>query len=216
MTFLAHQFHRVSATVITVYLCPSSTRRLPMAAATVPTRNDRATRCRLRFGFGLRRATITAPTVYTDIGPIDGSTAGAGSNFPATPFPGQGNSRAVASCMLGKTRVAEVTDGTSNTIVIGEDAGRDPRYLSPYYQDVFAGIGRHRLDLCQEEGRLLGRLRAAPISDHRSQCTPGIPPILAVGGAGRILRRLRHSEQQGPAPTNEANPWHDATGPIRR
>ena len=32
----------------------------------------------------------------------------------------------------GKTRIAEVTDGTSNTIAIAEDAGRDPRYLSPY------------------------------------------------------------------------------------
>ena len=40
----------------------------------------------------------------------------------------------------GKTRIAEITDGTSNTIAIGEDAGRDPRFLSPYTQDVYGGI----------------------------------------------------------------------------
>jgi prepilin-type processing-associated H-X9-DG protein len=41
---------------------------------------------------------------------------------------------------LGKTRISECTDGLSNTIAFGEDAGRDPRYLSPYnynrYDDV--------------------------------------------------------------------------------
>lgn len=37
----------------------------------------------------------------------------------------------------GKTRIAEITDGTSNTVAIGEDAGRDQRYLSPYTEGYY-------------------------------------------------------------------------------
>ncbi len=49
------------------------------------------------------------------------------------------NTRANGMLKQGKTRIAEVTDGTSNTIAIAEDAGRDPRYLSPYTEGYYDG-----------------------------------------------------------------------------
>jgi prepilin-type processing-associated H-X9-DG protein len=78
------------------------------------------------------------PTIYTDIDP-NGQTTYA-TNYPATPFRNK-YSRANGLLKQGKTRIAEVLDGTSNTIMIGEDAARDPRYLSPYIQDVYNNAG---------------------------------------------------------------------------
>ena len=45
----------------------------------------------------------------------------------------------MACLKQGKTTIAEITDGTSNTIMIGEDAGRDPTYLSPYTEGYYDG-----------------------------------------------------------------------------
>ena len=35
------------------------------------------------------------------------------------------------------TRIAEVTDGLSQTIVVTEDAGRDARFVSAYSEDYY-------------------------------------------------------------------------------
>ena len=57
----------------------------------------------------------------------------------ATPYRDQGY-RANGLLKQGKTTVAEITDGTSNTIAFGEDAGRDPRYISPYSEEYYDGV----------------------------------------------------------------------------
>ena len=46
----------------------------------------------------------------------------------------------MACLKQGKTRIAECTDGLSNTFAVGEDAGRDPRYLSPYNEGYYDGV----------------------------------------------------------------------------
>jgi prepilin-type processing-associated H-X9-DG protein len=38
--------------------------------------------------------------------------------------------------------ISELTDGTSNTILIAEDAGRDPRFISPYNEGYYNGLVR--------------------------------------------------------------------------
>jgi len=74
------------------------------------------------------------PTCYTDIDPL-GQIGGDGNigvlNYPATPYRNT-SSRAEGLLSRGMTRVGAVLDGLSNTILMGEDAGRDARFQSPY------------------------------------------------------------------------------------
>jgi len=124
-----------ASSVVNVYMCPSATRS-PDGGRDGVDPNDGGISA-FTNGYGYNDY---GPTVYTDIDPL-GQTLSAGL-FPATPYRNKA-SRVNGLLHQGKTRVAEITDGTSNTIMIGEDAGRDPRYLSPYIQDVFAGIANN-------------------------------------------------------------------------
>jgi prepilin-type N-terminal cleavage/methylation domain-containing protein/prepilin-type processing-associated H-X9-DG protein len=122
-----------SSTVVNVYICPSSTRS-PDGGRDGADPNDGGIST-VTNGYGYNDY---GPTVYTDIDPL-GQTLFA-ANFPATPYRNKAT-RVNGLLHQGLTRIAEITDGTSNTIAVGEDAGRDSRYLSPYIQDVFNGNG---------------------------------------------------------------------------
>ncbi len=112
-----------TGTVINAYICPSSVRdgsggldALDPAEASLP--------AGLRFGYGYQD--YGAPC-YTDISAA-GATGGAGATA-ITPYRNNFD-RADGLLKISVTRMAEVTDGTSNTMMIAEDAGRDARYIA--------------------------------------------------------------------------------------
>ncbi len=123
--------------VINVFICPSATRQPDGGRDGVePASNDGGIANALGGqGYGYNDY---GPTCYTDIDPLGGTTYAA--TYPATPYRNK-YTRQNGLLKQGKTKIAEITDGTSNTIAIGEDAGRDPRYLSPYTQNTVIDKG---------------------------------------------------------------------------
>ena len=110
------------ATAVNVFICPSSTRQTSGGREGPSTAKD--TEANAVGGYGV---VDYGPTVYTDISPLLSTANGGG----ATPYRDK-TTRANGMLKQGKTAIAEITDGTSNTIAIAEDAGRDPRFISPY------------------------------------------------------------------------------------
>ena len=120
-------FTGASAT-INSFLCPSAVR-----SNTARDGTDQLDTLSVAFGRGYGYGDY-GPTVYTDISPV-GALTGSG----ATPYRDT-TTRVNGLLKQGKTTIAECTDGTSNTIAIGEDAGRDERFCSPYIMlDPVAG-----------------------------------------------------------------------------
>src|SRR3954462_14425656 len=98
-----------TSSVVSVFLCPSAVHKSGQRDSGDP--NDTLTKT---FGYGYGYNDYGA-TVYTDIDPA-GQRVGSG----ATPFRNKA-ARANGLLKQGKTAIAEATDGTSNTIAIGED-----------------------------------------------------------------------------------------------
>ena len=110
--------------VLNVFLCPSAIRQPNGGREGSSTATDMEGNNAGGYGVGDYGA-----TVYTDISPVM-STSGIGAT-PITPYRDK-STRVNGLLKQGKTAIAEITDGTSNTIAFAEDAGRDARSESPY------------------------------------------------------------------------------------
>ncbi len=85
-------------------------------------------------GYGL---TDYGATCYTDIDP--NGLSGQSGSTPIVPYRNK-NSRVDGLLKQGRTRIAECTDGLSNTIAIGEVAGRDASYVSQYAENYYNDV----------------------------------------------------------------------------
>ena len=108
--------------VMNSFICPSAVRQSSGGREGTGSPDTDSTAVGNVGGYGV---TDYSPVAYTDIGPLVTGT------YPATPYR---NLSYATNGMLknSKTTIAEITDGTSNTIAFAEDAGRDPRYVSAY------------------------------------------------------------------------------------
>ncbi len=174
-----------SSQVVNVYICPSSTRSPDGGRDGVDPLDGGISALTNGYGYN-----DYGPTVYTDIDPF-GQVGQLGSTV-VTPFRNK-NSRVNGLLHQGKTRIAEITDGTSNTIMIGEDAGRDPRYLSPYIQDVFNGTASNGISYATTTSYLAVN---SPLDPGPAGGEGVYQGLLAVGRARRGLWRLGFAKQQ--------------------
>ncbi len=109
--------------VVGAFLCPSAQRE-PGGGRAAPDPALTALIPAFNLGFGVQD--YGAPC-YTDLD-SQGRAGGLGSTA-VTPYRNN-NTRDNGLLKAGKTAIAEITDGTSNTFMIAEDAGRDARYIA--------------------------------------------------------------------------------------
>ncbi len=112
-----------SSAAVNIFICPSAARHNPQRDG-VDSTDKVSTLIGAGYGYG-----DYGPTNYVDISPVL-STTGNGATV-VTPYRDK-TTRANGLLHMGKTAISECTDGLSNTIAIGEDAGRDEYFLSPY------------------------------------------------------------------------------------
>ena len=124
--------YTATSQVINTFVCPSSTRN-PDGGRDATGDPNAALFEAAGPGYGV---TDYGATCYTDIDP-QGRTGQTGST-PIIPYRNKA-ARADGLLKLGFTRLAECTDGLSNTISIAEDAGRDASFVSQYAESYYGG-----------------------------------------------------------------------------
>jgi prepilin-type N-terminal cleavage/methylation domain-containing protein len=125
----------IAGTSLQVLLCPSAQRQSMNGTDDLdPTDQIMPSNSVLNArGYGY---TDYAPTYYTDIDPA-GYRGADGTIYPATPFRNK-SSRADGLLAKGLTKVASVTDGLADTILMAEDAGRDATFQCAYTAGFFS------------------------------------------------------------------------------
>ncbi|WP_435017793.1 DUF1559 domain-containing protein [Tundrisphaera sp. TA3] len=163
-------------TVINSYLCPSSTRNPSGGRA----QKDAACPIDNVRGVGYAYQDYGAPC-YTD---LDRSGATGQLGFTAiTPYRNN-NHRDNGMLKAGKTAIAEVIDGLSNTFMIAEDAGRDARFIA---NDKTAANSTFPLD--QQFDKSLPR-----------RFWTWAEPDGAFGVSGAINNKFRPAREEGQYP----------------
>ncbi len=169
--------------VINTFLCPSAVRAASGGRDQVST-TDSPEEAALNGGTGYGMFDY-APTVYVDINVVNGAVV-APTGTPAQPAVPYRNKATTALGLLkgGKTAIAEVVDGTSNTVAFIECAGRDARFVSQYtdgnaatinygypYPTRGAGVpaGQHRFWRWADPGNAFG-VSGQPNNTFRPMC----------------------------------------------
>ncbi len=132
-----------ASTSVNVFVCPSATHDSSPYDA-IDSQDPAVKTYGHGYGYGDYGATN-----YVDIDPMGRQLTP--TSFPATPFRNKA-SRANGLLKQGMTPIAAVTDGLSNTIAIGEDAGRDARYKSPYTETYYDGVNNNPLGAAMPQG----------------------------------------------------------------
>ena len=137
-----------------------------------------------------------APTVYTDINVVNGvaTPPSPASPQPAVPYRNKATT-ALGLLKGGKTAIAEIVDGTSNTVAFIECAGRDARFVSQYV-DGYSSTDQLRLPLPGPGG-------GVPAGQHRFWRWADPGNAFGVSGQPNNPARpmsTRRAPGRGPAP----------------
>src|SRR5262249_41873980 len=114
-----------ASAVVSSFLCPSSVHLGGTRDSVSGDPNASAYEKTAGGGYGY---TDYAPSIYTDINVINGTLVGGG--LGSTTIVPYRNKNLAAPGMLKDvmTKIADITDGTSNTVAIIECAGRDEKF----------------------------------------------------------------------------------------
>ena len=216
-----------ASAVINSYLCPSSARTNSSSGqrdSLNPATEFEEVAVNAAAGYGY---TDYAPSIYTDINVINGAPFPGLPAYGATPAVPFRSKLTAAKGLLkdGKTTIAEIVDGTSNTAAILECAGRDESYVSqfadnaaPYAYPTTRGAGvpagRHRYWRWADPGNAFGT-SGQPNNGRPSPCTstspsPGRAPASLPAGKA-VLTRSRPLP-----PRRDQRPLRRRLGPLRQ